>query len=142
MPRKPHNVSLCLVGSGCFLFFSVVRFHASNLLDPLLISVAVVKLISAVGKVVFACLFCFTVVRPLFIIASSEPRFYPSKPPGDRSLEVKATEPPTTLSSLLSIVITINIIRMKTRVKFTQNEENGIEWIKINPFILIVTEKY
>ena len=108
-------------GQWLFLVFSVARFHASNLLDPLLISVAVIKLISAVGKVVFARLFWFSFVRPLFVIASSKPRFYNFEPPADKSLEVKATEPPATLSSMLSIVIAINIIRTETRVEFIQN---------------------
>lgn len=87
--------------------------------------------------------FCFVFfVCPLFITAPSKSRFYNFELLGDKSLEVKATGPPASSSSMLSTVITINNIRTKTRIKLIQNEENGIRWIEMNYLILNVTEKY
>lgn len=69
---------------------SVAKSHASNLIDPLLISVVGIKLNAAVCKVVFACSFCFVFVSPLFIIGSSRPRFYHLEPLGDKKLGGKS----------------------------------------------------
>lgn len=64
----------------------MAKSHASNWIDPLLISVAGMKLNSAVCKVVFACLLCFVFVSHLFITGSSKPRFYHFELLGDKKL--------------------------------------------------------